>query len=127
MRKAVLFLILILSTSGLFAKEKVLYEKKSKQGIIQLLEYDDLASKYCIMIYEKDIEEGFNYSAIYSNDYEKIKELLVYILHNNSAGLYTFILYALEMTRKDFVLEKKSVEIDSKNNRVVNTRMYYLK
>lgn len=122
-RNFLFLLVLLFVVSGLFADDKRLYKKKLDYSLIELYE-KTTEEVYYIFIYESDIEEGFNCNTIYCEDYDKIKEFLLYLLNHNINGLYTPVVTALELIRSDLSLEKKSLELN--NNRFVDVRMYYL-
>ena len=126
MKRAFIFLLLTFVSFFSFAKEKTLYTKKTDVSIIELIEDDNLKTKYYINIFEKDLEEGYNNTAVYCSDYDKIKELLVYLLNHHVQYHYSFTVLGLEVVRNNLTLKHESIEIDSKNNRIVNMKIYVL-
>lgn len=123
MKRFLLVLLLVLSVSGLFAKDKKLYEKKSSVSVIELYESTD-KPKYYISIYEKDIEEGYNNCIINCDDKEKLTEFLKYLLNHNLNNHYTFTVTAYEVTNDDLQLINEKTELVK--GVIENRTMYYL-
>ena len=122
MKKLFLLFILALSVSGLFAKDKNLYTKKWKNGVIELYESEE-TPKYYISIYEKGIEE-YNNCIINCDDKDKITEFLYYLINNNVNGYYYVVLY-YELTHEELKLTAKKNELVNKT--FEHRTMYYLK
>ena len=83
MKRFILVLVLILSVSGLFAKDKVvkdkaLYEKKYDVSVLGFYESSNLevtnGYKYYIAIYDFMANDETIAYEIFCNDYEKIKD-----------------------------------------------------
>lgn len=123
MKRFILVLLLVLSASGLFAKDKKLYEKKTSVSVIELYESTD-KPKYYISIYEKDIEEGYNNCIINCDDKEKLTEFLKYLLNHNLNNHYTFTVTAYEVTNDDLQLINEKTELVK--GVIENRTMYYL-
>lgn len=124
MKRFIFILILILSVSGLFAKDKKLYEKKTSVSVIELYETSE-SPKYYISIYEKDIEEGYNNCIVNCDDKDKITEFLQYIINHNLNDRYSFTVSAYEVIHEELKLIGKKTEIVKGN--FENRTMYYLK
>ena len=123
MKRFLLVLLLVISASGLFAKDKKLYEKKTSVSVIELYESTD-KPKYYISIYEKDIEEGYNNCIINCDDKEKLTEFLKYLLNHNLNNHYTFTVTAYEVTNDDLQLINEKTELVK--GVIENRTMYYL-
>lgn len=123
MKRFLLVLLLVLSASGLFAKDKKLYEKKTSVSVIELYESTD-KPKYYISIYEKDIEEGYNNCIINCDDKEKLTEFLKYLLNHNLNNHYTFTVKAYEVINDDLQLINEKTELVK--GVIENRTMYYL-
>jgi hypothetical protein len=124
MKKLFIVLVALLSVSGLFAKDKRLYEKKTSVSVIELYESTE-SPKYYISIYEKDIEEGYNNCIVNCNDKDKITEFLQYIINHNFNNHYAFTVSAYEVTHEELQLINKKTEIVKGN--FENRTMYLLK
>ena len=134
MKKIILVLLLVLSASGLFAKDKALFEKQSKYSFIGFYESTDLNKtdnyKYYIVINEDDFEGGRLFYSVFSNDYDKIKSFLT---ENYKAGqklkeaLWAFYPGYYIVLHDDLTLAYEDTKIDSKNNMLVEQRVYILK
>ena len=124
MKRFILVLVLILSVSGLFAKDKRLYEKKTSVSVIELYESTE-SPKYYISIYEKDIEEGYNNCIVNCDDKDKITEFLQYIINHNLNNRYSFTVSAYEVTHEELQLINEKTEI--MKGVFENRSMYLLK
>ena len=124
MKRFILVLVLILSVSGPFAKDKRLYEKKTSVSVIELYESAE-SPKYYISIYEKDIEEGYNNCIINCDDKDKITKFLQYIINHNLNNHYSFTVSAYEVTHEELQLINEKTEIVKGN--FENRSMYLLK
>lgn len=124
MKRCIIVLLLVLSASGLFAKDKKLYEKKTDVSVIELYESAE-SPKYYISIYEKDIEEGYNNCIINCNDKDKITEFLQYVINHSFNNRYSFTVTAYEVIHEDLQLTNKKTEIIKGN--FENRTMYILK
>lgn len=123
MKRLVLLFILILSASGLFAKEKILYEKDTENSVLTL--YQSELNGYVLVIYEKDFDnETFHLDSIICKDENKIKEFLVYLLEHNINWIYNPTIYVYEMKNDDLTEIDKKIEIE--NNKIIDTRTYLL-
>ena len=123
MKRFLLVLLLVLSASGLFAKDKKLYKKKTSISVIELYESTD-KPKYYISIYEKDIEEGYNNCIINCDSKEKLTEFLKYLLNHNLNNHYTSTVTAYEVTNDDLQLINEKTELVK--GVIENRTMYYL-
>ena len=124
MKRIILVLLLILSASGLFAKDKNLYTKKTSVSRIELYESKE-EPKYYISIYEKDIEEGYNSCIIECNNKEKLTEFLLYIINHNLKDHYVFTVIAYEVIDEDLELMYEKTEIVK--GTIEKRYVYYLK
>ena len=124
MKKLFIALVVLMSASGLFAKDKRLYEKKTSVSVIELYESAE-SPKYYISIYEKDIEEGYNNCIVNCDDKDKITEFLQYIINHNFNNHYSFTVSAYEITHEELQLINKKTEIVKGN--FENRTMYLLK
>ena len=124
MKRFILVLILFLSVSGLFAKEKKLYEKKTSVSVIELYESTE-SPRYYISVYEKDIEEGYNNCIINCDDKDKITEFLKYIINHNFNNRYTFTVCYYELAHEELQLINEKTEIVK--GVIENRTMYLLK
>lgn len=129
MKKRFLFIVIILTilTSGLFAKEKRLFTKKTNVSLIELYQDNSVKNgEFCLITYEKATDSEYDYCQIISNNETKIKEFLQYLLNHNFYGLYAPIIVTYEATNDDLKLNKKDLEIDSKKNTLTNKYVYFL-
>ena len=124
MKKLFIALVVLLSASGLFAKDKRLYEKKTSVSVIELYESAE-SPKYYISIYEKDIEEGYNNCIVNCDNKDKITEFLQYIINHNLNNRYSFTVSAYEVTHEELQLINEKTEIVKGN--FENRSMYLLK
>ena len=134
MKRFILVLVFILSVSGLFAKDKTLFNKKSRYSSIGLYEVKDPQEfndfRYYISISETDFEGGELLYLIVSNNYTKIQTFLT---ENYKAGnklkepLWAFYPDYYTFLHDDLVLDYKESKIDSKRNIIVDYRVWILK
>ena len=123
MKKLFIALVVLLSVSELFAKDKRLYEKKTSVSVIELYESAE-SPKYYISIYEKDIEEGYNNCIVNCDDKDKITDFLKYIINHNFNNRYSFTVSAYEVTHEELQLVNKKTELIKGN--FENRTMYLL-
>ena len=133
MKRFILVLILIISTSGLFAKDKKFFEKNSKYSFIGLYESSNLKDtdgyKYYIVINEDDFEGGRLLYTVVCNEYDKIKAFLtdMYRAGNKAKEpVWAFYPDYYSFLHDDLVLAYENTEIDSKNNMLVEQKIYIL-
>ena len=133
MKRFILVLVLILSVSGLFAKEKKLFEKKSEYSFIGLYESSNLKDtdgyKYYIVINEDDFEGGRLLYSVVSNNYDKIKSFLTDMYKTGNKAkepVWAFYPDYYLFLHDDLVLAYENTEIDSKNNMLVEQKIYIL-
>ena len=133
MKRLFIILLLVLSVSGLFAKDKVIFEKYSKYSSICLYESRNLEKtngyKYCIAVNEDDFEGGRLIYTVLSNDYDKIKKFLVDMYKNGNkfkTPLWAFYPDYYACLNNDIEEVHKSTEIDSDNNSINEFRVWIL-
>lgn len=133
MKRFILVLLLVLSVSGLFAKDKTIFEKQAKYSYIGLFESSDLQKtdgfKYYIVINEDDFEGGRLLYSVFSNNYDKIKSFLseAYKQGNRlKSPLWAFYPDYYLVLNDDLTLIYKNTEINSKNNMIVEQKVYKL-
>lgn len=133
MKKLLIVLLLILSASGLFAKDKTFFEKSSKYSNIGFYESKNLKAtngyKYYININEDDFEGGRLIYVVLSNDYDKIKKFLtdMYKAGNRlSTPLWAFYPDYYSFLNDDIEEVHKSTEIDSENNMINEFKVWIL-
>ena len=78
MKRFIFVLLLVLSASGLFAKDKVFFEKKYSDSFLGFYEASNTEKtngyKYYIAIYDYMQNDEIVFYNIFCNDYEKIKD-----------------------------------------------------
>jgi hypothetical protein len=125
MKRFILVLLLVLSASGLFAKDKRLYEKKTKMSWLELYETEVEAHKYYISAYDWLNEDENNWNIIYCDDKQKAQNFVYYLRNHNLNGLYNPTIVAYEALHEE--LELLTQGQDLKDNVFVNISIYLLK
>lgn len=133
MKRFIILTCLLLACNLLFAKEKTLFKKQSKYSFIGLYESGNLKDtdgyKYYIVINEDDFEGGRLLYSIVSNNYEKIQNFLT---ENYKAGnklkspLWAFYPDYYTFLHDDLTEVYKDSKIDSKNNLIIERRIWVL-
>lgn len=127
MKRGIISIVIFLTIlSGLFAKPKQLFYKKTDNSILKL-EYDNSEDyKYCLTTYDFFVFEERNMRMILSNNEASIKKFLKYLLNNNLEGIYSPSVVSYEFANDDLTKFSEDIEIDSKNNCIVNKYKYIL-
>lgn len=117
MKRFILVLVLVLSTSGLFAES--LYYKEYMNGEISLTKENN---SYVLKTDEIK-KDGFNYIAIIDLKYETMAMEFIYVLETNckNGNYYDFIEEAYEEDKDEIELISNSVYFKN-NNMVMETR-----
>lgn len=133
MKRKLLFLVFFTMCILVFAKDKALFEKKSRYSSIGLYEVKNPQEfnsfKYYISISETDFEGGELLYLVVSNNYTKIQSFLT---ENYKAGnkfkepLWAFYPDYYSFLHDDLVLDYKENKIDSKRNIIVDYRVWIL-
>lgn len=131
MKRFILVLLLILSVSGLFAKDKVLFEKKTEYSILSLYESanpkENNGFKYYVTVNEDDFEGGWLLYMAVSNDYEKIQDFTTKMYKSgNQIHMFAFYFDYYKTLHNDLVLDYEKTKIDSKKNQIVEYKVYIL-
>lgn len=118
MKRLFIVLLLILSASGLFAKDKAFFEKKYKDGFLGFYESSNLEKtnnyKYYIAIYDYIQNDETVIYNIFCNDYEKIKDYFYKVrekgLSFNKTYFHVYVETCVTMAEySSFLSEKKDL------------------
>ena len=121
MRKAILFLIFILSASGLFAKPKVIFTKRTSVSFMELNQDKSIeGAEFCLYIEDYTTRDEVDVCYIICDNEDKIKKFLQYLLNHNIGGLYTPTIFAYEFIHEELTKSSEKVDIDSKHNLILN-------
>lgn len=133
MKRIIFVLLLVLSASGLFAKDKKILEKKSKYSFIGLYESSDLKNtdgfKYYIAINEDNFEGGRFLFTVVSNNYDKIKAFMIDMYKAGiklEKPLWAFYPGYYMTFNEDLTLAYENTEIDSENNQIIDMSIFVL-
>lgn len=133
MKKLFTLICLLLACNLLSAKDKKIFEKQSKYSFIGFYESGNLTEtngyKYYISVNEDDFEGGRKLYIILSNNYDKIKTFLsdMYKRGNNlKTPVWAFYLDYYEEFHEDLIQIHEDTNIDSKNNMIVDFRIWVL-
>jgi hypothetical protein len=125
MKRFLIVFILVLSASGLFAKDKQLYEKKTKVSLLELYETKTESHPYYISAYDWITEDENDWNIIYCDDKQKAQDFILYLRNHNLGGLYNQTIVAYEVFHEE--LELLNEGRDMKNNKFINISIYLLK
>lgn len=127
MKRFVLVLVLILSVSGLFAKTKRIYQKKTNISVLELYQDDEIeGARFCLTTYEKATNDEYDYCQIMCDNEQQIKQFMKYLLNHNIGGLYAPTIAAYELIHEELQESNSDIQIDSKKNTITNKYTYFL-
>ncbi len=131
MKRFLIVLVVLLSASGLFAKDKVILEKKTSDSFLGFYESKDLKSmngfKYYVMVDENDFEGGSLLYIAVSNNYEKIQDFTTKMYKaGNQLKLFAFYFDYYDTLHDELTLDYEETKIDSKRNEIVEYKVYIL-
>lgn len=125
MKRFILFLLLVLCASGLFAADKKLYEKKTDVSLLELYETKTESHPYYISAYDWLTEDEDEWSIIYCDDKQKALDFIYYLRNHNLKGLYYSVVVAYEVVHEELTLIDKGR--DMRNNKFTTIAIYLLK
>lgn len=132
MKRIIIILLFVLCASGLFAKDKVLFQKKTEYSFLDLYESknpkENNGFKYYVTVNEDDMEGGWLLYMAVSNDYKKIQDFTTNMYKSgNQIKMFAFYFDYYATLYDDLVLDYEETKIDSKNNQIVEYKVYILK
>lgn len=125
MKRGVLFIVIFLTIlSGLFAKDKRLYKRKTRVSLLELYETKINDYDYYISAFDWVTPDENEWSIIYSDDKSKLEDYVYHLMNTNLQGLYASTIVFDEAIRQDLTLIEK--ERDIKNDKFVTMYIYLL-
>lgn len=123
MKKLFLIFLLLFVSFGLSAEEESLYKKDTKSSTLELKKTSE---GFILTDYEIDIDnETYHLNIIFSENEEKIKKFLVYLIEHNVNYLFNPTIIVYEMKYDELTEISNSLEIA--HNKIIDCRNYILK
>lgn len=124
MKRLFCVLVALLCCSGVFAKDKRLYVKETKNSLLELYETKVEKHPYYISAYDYVTSDEHDWNVIYCDDKKKAQDFIYYLRNHNLQDIYTYTITYYEVMNDDLTILQDYQDL--KDNIFVNIKLYLL-